>query len=121
MKIQLIDGRIPTTPGMLAFVHSRITAALGRFAARLESIRVRISDINGPRGGVDKRCVILATVSGREGAGGRGGGEVIARHFDGDFYAAIAGAVHALKRLVARRLDRGRTKRRVVEARERRR
>lgn len=68
---------------------------------------MRISDINGPKGGVDKRCVILATVS------GRGGGELIARHFDADFYAAIAGAVHALKHLVARRLDRGRTKGRV--------
>lgn len=107
MQIRFIDGRIPTTPGMLEFVQSHITAAVGRFASRIRDIRVRIADVNGPRGGLDKRCVILATVSGR----GAGGGDVIVRHGDSDFYAAIAGAAHGLKHLLARRIDRGHTKR----------
>jgi len=102
MQVHLVDGRIPTTPGMLEFVHSRITAAVGRFSSRLQEIRIRIADVNGPKGGLDKRCLILATVNGR----GRGdGGVVIARHCDNDFYAAIAGAAHKLKRLVTRHME----------------
>lgn len=102
MQIQLIDGHIATTPGMLAFVHTRIAAAVGRFASRLREVRVRITDINGPKGGLDKRCVILATVNGR---GKKGGSVVIARDCAADFYAAIAGASHTLKRLVARCME----------------
>ena len=104
MQIRLIDRSIQTTPGMLEFVHSHITAAVRQFASRVREIRVQIADVNGPKGGLDKRCVILATVSG-------GRGHVIARHRDSEFYATIAGAAHALKRLVARRIDRDHTKR----------
>lgn len=109
MQIQLIDGRISATPGMLEFVQSQITAAVGRFASRIRAVRVRIADVNGPphRGGLDKRCVILATVNGR----GAGGGEVIVRHGHSDFYAAIAGAAYTLKRRVSRRIDRGHMRR----------
>ena len=88
MQIRLIDRSIQTTPGMLEFVHSHITAAVRRFASRVREIRVQIADVNGPKGGLDKRCVILATVSG-------GRGHVIARHRDSEFYATIAGAAHA--------------------------
>ncbi|CAG0957333.1 hypothetical protein PHYC_00538 [Phycisphaerales bacterium] len=102
MQIRLIDGRIATTPGMLEFVHTRLAAAVGRFASRLREVRVRIVDVNGPKGGLDKRCVILATVNGR----GKGGGSVvIARECAAGFYAAIAGASHTLKRLVTRYME----------------
>ena len=104
MRIQLIDGRIPTTPGMSAFVHARLTAALDRFASRIREVIVRITDVNGPKGGLDKRCIILATVG--------GGGQVIARSTDSDFYAAIGKAVATLKSLVGRRIQRGHTKNR---------
>ena len=32
--------------------------ALGRFSPRIERVTVRLVDMNGPRGGVDKRCRI---------------------------------------------------------------
>lgn len=104
MRIQLVDGRIPTTPGMVAFVHARLGAALDRFASRIREVQVRITDINGPKGGLDKRCTILVTVG--------GGGQVIARGIDADFYAAIGKAVATLKSLVGRRLQRGHAKQR---------
>jgi ribosome-associated translation inhibitor RaiA len=92
---------------MLEYVHSRVIAAVGRFTSRIREVRVQIGDVNGPKGGLDKRCVILTTVRGC----GAGSGEVIARHGDADFYAAIDGAAHSLKHLVARRVHRGHTKR----------
>lgn len=100
MRIRLIDGAIATTPGMLAFVERHVATALGRFAPGLREIRVRITDVNGPKGGVDKRCVILATPKGRS------SGVMIARYADTTFYGAIAGAAHSLKPVVARRMAR---------------
>lgn len=37
-------------------IERRLRSALGRFAGRIERVLVRIADVNGPRGGVDKRC-----------------------------------------------------------------
>ena len=39
-------------------VERRLRFALGRFAHRVERVSVLLSDVNGPRGGVDKRCRI---------------------------------------------------------------
>ena len=36
----------------------RFGTALGRFATRIHSLVIRIGDINGPKGGADKRCVV---------------------------------------------------------------
>ncbi|MBX3379082.1 MAG: hypothetical protein KF805_03225 [Phycisphaeraceae bacterium] len=103
MQIRLINCRDRITPRMLDYVHSRVIAALSRFITRIREVRVQIGDVNGPKGSLDKRCVILATVRGR----GAGSGEVIARHGDVDFFAAVAGAAHSLKHQVARRVNRG--------------
>lgn len=34
----------------------RLAFALGRFAERIDSVRLVVADENGPRGGVDKLC-----------------------------------------------------------------
>lgn len=39
-------------------VERRLRSALGRFAGRIDRVLVRIADVNGPRGGIDKRCRI---------------------------------------------------------------
>lgn len=36
----------------------RLGMRLGKFASSIERISVRLSDVNGPRGGVDHRCVV---------------------------------------------------------------
>lgn len=35
---------------------------LGRFSGRISRVQVRVSDENGPRGGVDKQCLVNVTV-----------------------------------------------------------
>jgi ribosome hibernation promoting factor len=52
----------------------RLRFALGRFAARIDRVRVRLSDVNGPRGGVDKQCRIAVALIPRGGVmvGGSG-------------------------------------------------
>lgn len=98
MQVRLIDGKIPTTPGMLLFVTRHVNASVGRFARRVAEVKVRIADENGPKGGVDKRCVIVARLD------GDASGVVVVRRRHADFYGAIAAAAHALKRRLARDL-----------------
>ena len=41
----------------------RFELALGRFQGRVRSVAIRIVDLNGPRGGVDKRCRVTVQLS----------------------------------------------------------
>ena len=45
------------------YIERKLELALNRFDHRLERIQVRLEDVNGPRGGLDKRCRLH--VSGR--------------------------------------------------------
>ena len=47
-----------------SYVERKISLATGRFRSRISSVNVQLSDINGPRGGVDKACLITATLPG---------------------------------------------------------
>jgi hypothetical protein len=51
-----IGKRIP--PAAAALLRRRLEFALGRFGARVERVSARVADVNGPRGGIDKSCVI---------------------------------------------------------------
>lgn len=58
MKLRLSSHGIDLTPEMGRHVHRRVHFALGRFAARIRNISVRLTDVNGPRGGIDTCCDI---------------------------------------------------------------
>lgn len=45
-------------------VERRVGFALGRFGDRIGLVRLRLTDLNGPKGGIDKRCVITVRVIG---------------------------------------------------------
>lgn len=74
----------------------RLRFALGRFAPRVATARVWLEDVNGPRGGVDKRCAIELN-------GALGYHRAEAR--DDDFHAAIDRAARAAARSLASAAD----------------
>lgn len=41
----------------------RLEFALGRFGARVRSLTVRLLDLNGPKGGVDKQCLVAVVLN----------------------------------------------------------
>lgn len=59
----------------------RIRFALGRFAPRVGRVVVRISDINGARGGVDQCCQISADFMPK--------GKLVLDEVDADLFSAI--------------------------------
>ena len=56
MHIEVSANGIKVTPAMREHVQHRLHLALGRFATRIDGVAVRLTDVNGPRGGVDVHC-----------------------------------------------------------------
>jgi ribosome-associated translation inhibitor RaiA len=81
-----------------AYAERRLRFALRRFAARVHSVWVRMDDVNGPRGGVDKRCRVTARL--------RPSGHVHIEELDRQPWAAIDLAAGRTGRVVARALRR---------------
>ncbi len=46
------------SPALAPLARRRFEFALGRFGARVRSLTVHLADLNGPRGGVDKHCLV---------------------------------------------------------------
>ncbi len=54
---------IQITQRLRSFVEKKLRLALGRFGHRVRRVRVRLTDINGPKGGDDVQCCIQATLT----------------------------------------------------------
>jgi putative sigma-54 modulation protein len=87
----------------------RLEVALARFEPRLLRAAVYVSEQNGPRGGVDKRCRVLVRL--------RRHGEVIVAADDADLFAAVHRAADRSAQALVRELDRRRAARHHAAAR----
>ena len=76
---------------------SRIRLAIGRHGGRIGRVDVFLVDVNGPRGGVDLRCRIVASV--------RGGRQLVAEGAGVDAGQATDAAVERLARAAERALE----------------
>ncbi len=79
------------------YARKRANLTLDRFAERIRALSLRFEDLNGPKGGVDKRCTVEAVGQ---------FGPLIASAKAKNYYAAAARAFGKLERGVARALDR---------------
>jgi len=77
-------------------VQKRLGFALSRGADRVRRAEVRLSDLNGPRGGIDKRCLIEVQLHGLP--------VVVVEDIQSDLYTAIDRAAGRAGRTVMRRL-----------------
>jgi hypothetical protein len=80
-------------------VRRSVGLKLGKFAAALERVSVRLEDLNGPRGGVDQVCRIKVVVPGQPSVVFEG------RHasLDAAIDRALAGAERGVRRRLQRR------------------
>jgi hypothetical protein len=78
----------------------RARFALGRFASRIRSVSIVLTDDNGPRGGADTSCRVRVT--------GRDGWTVTVSDVDHDVGRALTRALARTERAVDRLIDRQR-------------
>ena len=59
MMIHIRAIGMASSPSLHDYAERRAFGAIGRIASPLDRVAISISDDNGPRGGVDKRCRIV--------------------------------------------------------------
>jgi putative sigma-54 modulation protein len=64
MKSNIIAKGLDASQALREYIMERVNDALDRAQESISFITVRISDLNGPKGGVDKRCQIHLKLSG---------------------------------------------------------
>lgn len=100
MHIQIHAQDFSLTEGLREHVARRLAYALNHGLDSISRIVVRLSDVNGPRGGVDKRCGIEIRVKGTP--------AVAIEDTEADLYVAIDRAAERAGRTLDRRLARRR-------------
>jgi putative sigma-54 modulation protein len=98
--MELRSSNIPLSEPLRNHIARRLEFALRRFAHRVDRITVRLVDINGPKGGPDKRCRIVVRLTPAH--------SVIVEATDSDAYAAVSQATMRLDEAVARAITRRR-------------
>ena len=100
MKIVVRFLGLPPSETLREHCERQALFHLSRFGHDLSSVDIRIRDVNGPRGGVDKQCQVFAT--------GPRLGYATLRELSEDAYRAVDAALSRLARTVARGLERTR-------------
>lgn len=96
------------TEALQSYIERRLHFSVGRFGGRVGRVRVRIADVNGPRGGADKSCHISAELL-------PSGKTLLQQAVDANLYAAIGRATEGIGRSFARAVGRTRERRRKRE------
>lgn len=100
MQLHIKGQNLFLAPAVIVRIERRLRFALSRFADRVDRVTVRLADLNGPRGGVDKQCRIIVKV--------RAAGEVVIEDAASDVETAIDRGADRVQRAVARTLARTR-------------
>ena len=95
MNIEMRGSTLPISEALERHIARRLEFALRKFADKLGPVVVRLVDLNGPKGGIDKRCRIAARLA-------SGAPSVVVESTDADVYAAISRAAARLADRVAR-------------------
>ena len=101
MQIEIQAQSFSLTDALQSHVQRRLRFALTSGVNHINRVMVRLSDINGPRGGQDKCCHIQVVLEGMP--------DVVIEDTESDLYAAISRAAGRASRAVARRLRRRQT------------
>ena len=100
MRLEMHGANFELDDELKDYAARRLRFALGRLSGRIDRVSIRVSDVNGPRGGVDKRCRIAVTLVPR--------GEVMVEGSGHDPFILVAREAKRIGRAVRRELGRRR-------------
>lgn len=93
MKVQVsTDNRVDGSTALVSEVTKMVESSLARYQERLTRVELHLSDVNGPKGGVDHRCSLEARPAGLD--------PVAVTHTAEKPYEAAKGAIEKMHRLL---------------------
>jgi ribosome-associated translation inhibitor RaiA len=98
MRIDIQANGFVLTRSIESHLQRRLEFALDRIRARVRRVYVRLSDINGRRGGIDKRCQLQVQLTDTS--------DVVVADVQRDLYVAMTRAVDRAATAIGRRLGR---------------
>lgn len=98
MQIDIQSRGFSLTDALHGYSQRRVLVAMAYASGHVNRVVIRLSDINGPRGGADKCCRIQVALAGIP--------DVVVEDTEVDMYDAIDRAVDRAKRTVVRKVDR---------------
>jgi putative sigma-54 modulation protein len=98
MNISVRGRHLSVSEALKAYAVRRLTFSIGSFGSLVSDVEVRVADVNGPRGGVDKTSVITAVL--------RPIGTLVARAKHANAYSAIDRAAVRIRALLVRQVQR---------------
>ncbi len=101
MQIDIQARNFSLTDALRNHAERRLGFALTSCDEHIQRVVMRLSDINGPRGGEDKRCHLQVVLAGLP--------DVVIEDIEADLYVAIDRATDRAGRTVARRIGRQQT------------
>jgi len=104
MKVEVRFRGLEASDAVREHVIRRVHFQLNRFEGGVSSVGIRIEDINGPKGGIDKRCQVTVL--------GPSFSPVMVDDLSSDASSAVDMAVDRAARAVGREIERGRAVRR---------
>jgi len=102
MRTEITSPHWPVTEALAGHITTRMDHLEHRFGEQVRSMAIRLTDVNGPRGGEDKVCRLQARIENHPSIHTEG------RH--ADLYTAITQAVHRMERTLGSVLDGSRTR-----------
>ena len=98
MNVEIRAREVDLAEAMRCHLQRRLRFALGRFENRIRRVTVRLLDVNGPRGGIDKQCRITLELI--------PSGNVVIQESSADLVAAIDRAADRIGHAISRKLHR---------------
>ena len=101
MQIDIEARDFPLTEALRSHAERRLRFALTCCGEHIRRVAMRLSDVNGPRGGADKRCRLQVVLAGLP--------DVVVEDTEADLYVAIDRATDRAGRTLVRKIDRRQT------------
>ncbi len=101
MQIDIQTRKFSLTDALRTHAEQRLRSTLTFFNEHIQRVVMRLSDINGPRGGADKRCHLQVVLNGLP--------DVVVEDIEADLYIAIDRAADRAGHTLARKIDRHQT------------
>ena len=98
MQIDIQTRNFSLTDALRSHAERRLRFALTCCDDQIQQVLMRLSDINGPRGGADKRCHVQVVLDGLP--------DVVVEDTEADLYIAIDRATDRAGRTLVRKIDR---------------